>query len=167
MTTTAPARKANSSRAEISRAEPRASILLAEDDEDDVILTREALKECRRWDMVDRVPDGAELLDYLRRSGRYRDLAGTPLPRLVLLDLNMPRLGGIEVLREIRADPALRALPVVVMTTSNTNPDIRQAYEAGANSYVVKPANFDDLIAFVDTLIEYWFGVVELPHESA
>jgi CheY-like chemotaxis protein len=139
------------------------TILLADDDEDDRMLTQEALVECRLANEVDFVVDGEELMDYLYRRGRYQYLANSPLPGLILLDLNMPRKDGREALKEIKADPNLRRIPVVVLTTSKAEEDILRTYELGVNSFIIKPVTFESLVEVIKVLAKYWFEIVELP----
>jgi len=139
------------------------SILYAEDDEEDRALVLEALAGSRLSNSITTVGDGEELLDYLRCQGRY---ASRPdeLPGIILLDLNMPRLDGREALREIKADPRLRRVPIIVLTTSKTEEDILRTYDLGVSSFIVKPVTFDGLVDTVRTLGRYWFEIVELPH---
>ena len=137
------------------------TILMADDDPEDCMLTEEALEETHRIDAFDVVEDGEELMDYLYRRGAYGDLAHRPLPDLILLDLNMPRKDGREALREIKADPALRRIPVVVLTTSIAEEDIGCTYEAGANSFITKPVRFEVLVEVMKTLSRYWLEIVE------
>jgi len=139
------------------------TILIADDDPDDRDLTRDALKECRLANDVHFVHDGEELMDYLNRKGAYEQLAGMPLPGLILLDLNMPRKDGREALKEIKADPVLRRIPIVVLTTSKAEEDILRTYDLGVNSYVTKPVTFDSLVDTIKILGRYWFEIVELP----
>jgi CheY-like chemotaxis protein len=138
-------------------------LLLAEDDPDDQLLIREALTESRIANELDVVSDGEELLDYLKRRGAYRDLDGQPLPGLIFLDLNMPRLDGREALREIKGDPELKRIPVTVLTTSDAEEDVLRTYDLGVNSFVTKPMRFEDLVEVVRTLGRYWLEIVELP----
>jgi len=138
-------------------------ILIADDDPDDRLLIKEALEEANLHNPIHFVEDGIELLDYLKREKKYRDLAGTSLPGLVLLDLNMPRKNGIEALQEIKQDPRLRAIPVVVFTTSKAEEDILRAYRLGVNSFITKPINFQGLLETVEIISHYWFNIVELP----
>ena len=107
--------------------------------------------------------DGEELLDYLRRRGKYADPKESPRPGLVLLDLNMPRKDGREALREIKSDPKLRDIPVVVLTTSKAEEDIARSYNLGVNSYITKPVKFSALVEVMKALGKYWFEIVELP----
>ena len=142
------------------------TILLADDDPDDRELTRDALQECRLANDVHFVEDGEELMDYLNRRGGYKKLAGAPLPGLILLDLNMPRKDGREALKEIKANPEFRRIPIVVLTTSKAEEDILRTYDLGVNSYVTKPVTFDSLVETIKVLGKYWFEIVELPVEA-
>jgi two-component system response regulator len=139
-------------------------ILMAEDDADDRLLVKEALQESRVLNELRFVEDGEELLEYLRREGRYAGEGQAPRPGLVLLDLNMPRKDGREALREIKADPDLRRIPVVVMTTSKAEEDIFRSYDSGASSYITKPVTFERLVELMKALGQYWIEFVELPH---
>lgn len=143
------------------------SILIADDDPDDRELTRDALTECRLANDVHFVEDGEKLLDYLHRRGDYASLAGAPLPGLILLDLNMPRKDGREALKEIKARPELRRIPIVVLTTSKAEEDILRTYDLGVNSYVTKPVTFESLVETIKVIGKYWFEIVELPAEAA
>lgn len=139
------------------------TVLIAEDDEDDILLTRDALNESRLCDSFDSVRDGEELLDFLRAKGRHAGRKGLDPPGLILLDLNMPKMGGRQALRAIRSDTSIPFVPIVVLSTSQDARDMHDAYAHGANSYIVKPNDFDDLVAIMDTMIEYWFEVVSVP----
>jgi two-component system response regulator len=139
-------------------------ILMAEDDADDRLLVKEALEESRVINELRFVEDGEELLEYLRKQGRYAGEEQAPRPGLVLLDLNMPRKDGREALREIKADPDLRRIPVVVMTTSKAEEDIFRSYDSGASSYITKPVTFDRLVDLMKTMGQYWIEFVELPN---
>lgn len=143
------------------------TILLADDDPDDRKLTQDAFAENRLANLLHWVEDGEELLDYLHRRGQYANLRGEALPGLILLDLNMPRKDGREALKEIKADPELRRIPVVVLTTSKAEEDIVRTYDLGVNSYVTKPVTFKSLVELVKVLGNYWFEVVELPPKEA
>jgi CheY-like chemotaxis protein len=138
-------------------------ILMADDDADDRELTRDALAESRLLNDLHFVEDGAQLLDYLHRRGAYSRPGSAPRPGVILLDLNMPRKDGREALREIKADPELRNIPVVVLTTSKADEDIAQSYDLGANSFISKPVTFDGLVEVVRGLGKYWFEIVALP----
>jgi two-component system, response regulator len=139
------------------------TILVADDDPDDRALARDAFIEARVPNRIDFVEDGEELLAYLRHEGRYADAREFPAPGLILLDLNMPRLGGREALAEIKSDPALRHIPVVVMTTSKSTDDVVGSYQSGSNSYITKPTSFQSLLDVVRALRRYWMEVVDLP----
>jgi CheY-like chemotaxis protein len=139
------------------------TILLADDDPDDRKLTHDAFMENRLANDFHAVEDGEELLDYLHRRGKFTSLRGEPLPGLILLDLNMPRKDGREALKEIKADPELRRIPIVVLTTSKAEEDIVRTYDLGVNSYVTKPVTFKSLVELIKVLGNYWFEVVELP----
>lgn len=138
-------------------------ILMADDDADDRLLAKDALAECRLANELHFVENGEELLDYLLRRGRYTSLGDAPRPGLILLDLNMPKKDGREALKEIKADPELRKIPVVVLTTSRADTDIGRIYELGANSFISKPVSFDSLVDVMKILGRYWFEIVELP----
>jgi CheY-like chemotaxis protein len=139
------------------------TILMADDDADDRQLTREALEDARLINDIRFVENGEELLDYLRRQGKYAPPAEAPRPGLILLDLNMPRKDGRVVLKELKQDPDLRTIPVVVLTTSKSDEDIYRSYDLGVNSYIVKPVTFEALVDILQTLEKYWFEIVELP----
>ena len=139
------------------------SLLIAEDDPNDQLLTREAIEESRCAAEVEFVADGIELLHFLRREDAYATKAGTPLPSLILLDLNMPRMDGREVLKTLKSDPMLGRIPVVIMTNSNADEDIAQAYDLGVSSYVLKPPGFDELVQVMEAICQYWFQTVVLP----
>src|SRR6266849_3509556 len=136
------------------------NILLVEDNPGDVRLTIEALKEAKVSNKLTTVPDGVEALAYLRREGRYAHAAR---PDLILLDLNLPRKDGREVLAEIKADQELRRIPVVVLTTSQSEEDISKAYDLNANCYVAKPVDLDHFIKVVRIIEEFWLTIVKLP----
>lgn len=138
-------------------------ILMADDDPDDRLLAQEAMAESRLRNDFRFVENGVELLDYLNRRGAFADPAASPLPGLILLDLNMPKMDGREALRQIRADPALRRIPVVVMTTSREQADVTRTYELGVNSFIVKPVTFEGMVEVMKALGKYWFEIVELP----
>jgi CheY-like chemotaxis protein len=141
----------------------RITILMADDDPDDRLLVQDAFDEIRLDNPLVFVEDGIELLDYLHRRGAYTHLAGTPLPGLILLDLNMPKKDGREALKEIKQDPALRTIPVVILTTSNAEEDILRTYDLGTNSFIVKPVTFDKLVEIIRKVTQYWFEIVRLP----
>jgi CheY-like chemotaxis protein len=138
-------------------------ILMAEDDSDDRLLVKDAVAECRWGGELRFVENGEELLDYLCRRGRYAAPVASPRPGLILLDLNMPRKDGREALREIKTNPELKEIPVVVLTTSKADTDVDSLYQAGASSFISKPVQFEELVRVVRILGQYWFETVELP----
>src|SRR5690348_17387882 len=142
------------------------TILMADDDPDDRQLTKDAFAESRLANDLRFVEDGEELMDYLKRRGRYSDPAASPRPGLILLDLNMPKKDGREALQEIKADPALKNIRVVVLTTSKAEEDIFRTYDLSAASYITKPVTFEQLVEVVKTLGKYWLEIVELPGEG-
>jgi CheY-like chemotaxis protein len=150
----------------MSRIGKAITILYADDDAEDRMLVKDAWAENRLANELHFVEDGEELMDYLRRRGQYTHLANEPLPGMILLDLNMPRKDGREALQEIKADPRLRSIPVVVLTTSKAEEDILRAYDLGVNSFILKPVTFQSLVDLTLTLSKYWFEVVELPSEA-
>lgn len=141
------------------------TILMADDDEDDRDLTRDALIDAAYVEQMEFVVDGRDLIDYLRQAGRYGspEAAERPRPSIILLDLNMPRMDGREALAEIKNDAALRHIPVVVLTTSSDDEDVRNAYDLGANSYITKPVTGSKLEDVLGRLAEYWSEIVTLP----
>ncbi len=147
----------------MTRTSTPISILIADDDEDDIELARRALDSARLGNDLHVVNNGEELMDYLRHTGKYLNPADSPRPGLLLLDLRMPRKDGFTALREIRADPALRSLPVVILTTSSAEEDIFRGYDLGVNSFISKPVTFEGLVEAMKTLGRYWFQIVALP----
>jgi len=137
-------------------------LLMADDDADDRLLAQDALSECKLANELHFVENGDELLDYLHRRGKYSQ-GNAPRPGLILLDLNMPCKDGREALREIKADPNLKRIPVIVLTTSRADTDISKIYDLGANSFISKPVTFDSLVRVMKILGNYWFEIVELP----
>lgn len=142
------------------------TILMADDDADDCLLAKEALAESRLANNLHFVQDGEELMDYLYQRGKYTQIGSSPRPGVILLDLNMPRKDGREALKEIKNDPNLRQIPVVVLTTSQAEEDIYRSYDLGANSFITKPVTFSSLVEVMKTLGKYWFEIVELPLEG-
>jgi two-component system response regulator len=138
-------------------------ILLVEDSPADILITREAFEEARLLNDIHVVEDGIQAMEFLRREGIY---ASAPRPDLILLDLNLPRKNGREVLAEIKADNSLKVIPVIILTTSNAHDDILQAYDLHANCYVVKPVGFESFLKAVQTIHNFWFSVVALPPEE-
>lgn len=141
------------------------AILMAEDDPDDRLFSKEALEEAHLSNRIYFVEDGEELMDYLRCNGKYAD-GHCPPPGLILLDLNMPRKDGREALAEIKADPKLRTIPVVVLTTSKADEDVLRSYNLGVSGYITKPVTFDRLIEIMKAVGKYWFETVELPGDA-
>ncbi|HEY3433026.1 MAG TPA: response regulator [Rhodocyclaceae bacterium] len=139
-----------------------AEFLLVEDNPGDVRLTQEALKECKLRNNLSVVGDGVEALAFLRREGKYAD---APKPDVILLDLNLPRKGGREVLAEIKADPILRRIPVVVITSSEAEQDVLASYDLHVNCYVNKPVDLDQFIKVVRSIGTFWLTIVKLPGE--
>lgn len=135
------------------------TILVAEDNEDDILLLRRAFQKAGSWSSLRFVPNGEEALGYLRGQGKYSDRQEYPFPALLLLDLKMPRKSGLEVLASIRADRLLKRLTVVVFTSSDQPRDIDLALELGANSYLVKPSTQEALIALLQRLEDYWLNL--------
>ena len=136
------------------------NILLVEDDPADVELTTEALKESKLWIRLRVVEDGEAAMAFLRKQGEYQD---APDPDLVLLDLNLPKKDGREVLREVKEDPQLKHIPVVILTTSSSETDILKTYHLGANCYIAKPVGLDQFAKVVAAIDNFWFTVVKLP----
>jgi CheY-like chemotaxis protein len=143
------------------------TILLADDDEEDRAMTISALRERRVSNDIRCVGDGEELSDYLFHRGAYANAEEAPKPGLILLDLNMPKKDGREVLAEIKANAGLRSIPVVVLTTSKAEEDIARTYDLGVNSFITKPVTFEGLVLAMETFSRYWLEIVELPSELA
>jgi CheY-like chemotaxis protein len=138
-------------------------MMYAEDDPEDRMLLKEAWEESELPNELHFVEDGEALMDYLYRRGKYAELSGQLLPGLILLDLNMPKKDGREALREIKADPNLRRIPIVVLTTSREEDDITGSYDMGVSGFVIKPVTFESLREMIKGLTKYWFEIVELP----
>ena len=140
---------------------PDTAILIADDDEDDRLMLRDALREARMESDLRFVSDGVELLDYLHRRGRHGNDA--PRPGLILLDLNMPRMDGREALAAIKGDPALRSIPVVVLTTSKDARDVASSYDLGVNAFITKPVTYLGLVEVMKVVARFWLEIVDLP----
>lgn len=140
-------------------------ILMADDDDDDFLLTKKALHESKLLNKLIRVKDGEELINYLNGTGDYANQI-TTRPGVILLDLNMPRKDGREALKEIKTNPKISDIPVVIFTTSKAEEDIYRSYQLGVNSFITKPVTFQSLIDVMQTLGKYWFEIVELPKHS-
>ncbi len=147
----------------MNRLKRSVPILIADDDDDDRDMIRDALKESRLLNNIHSVKDGEELMDYLHHRGKFEDQIENPLPGLILLDLNMPRMDGREALREIKTNLQLRHIPVIVLTTSQAEEDIFRTYDLGVNSFITKPVSFENLVKVMKALGHYWFEIVELP----
>lgn len=139
-------------------------ILMADDSEDDRLMTRDALREGMVVNEIKEVEDGEELMDYLMHRGNWADPDSSPRPGVILLDLNMPRKGGREALAEIKADPTLKRIPVVILTTSQDEEDIVRSYDLGVSSFITKPVTFDALVETMRTFGRYWIDIVTTPH---
>jgi CheY-like chemotaxis protein len=139
------------------------TILMADDDAEDCLLVQDALREIDHCHDLRFVRDGEELLDYLWRRGAYQTARQAPRPDLVLLDLKMPKKDGRETLRDLKADPRLQTIPIVVLTTSTARDDIDFCYRLGVNSYITKPSTFRGLVDLLASLLKYWFELVKLP----
>ncbi len=139
------------------------SILIAEDDPDDRLLIKEAFEENKIANLFHFVGDGEELLEFLYRQGPFAELVNDPLPALIILDLNMPRVDGREILEVLKSHHKFKTIPIVTMTTSNDEADMRHCYENGANAYVVKPSNFKQLSKIISAISEFWLNFVSQP----
>ena len=140
------------------------TILICDDDEDDRLLTQQALEDAHVSNDVRFVEDGVELLDYLHQRGTFAGETGkAPRPGLILLDLNMPKMDGREVLKVIKSDPTMRDIPIVVLSTSRLDEDIVRSYQLGVNSFITKPVTFTGLVEAMNVLGRYWLEIVELP----
>jgi CheY-like chemotaxis protein len=142
------------------------TILIADDDPDDRMMTRDAFEEARLVNELHFVEDGEELMDYLYRRGKFSSVIPAPRPGLILLDLNMPKKDGREAIREIKADSRLRRIPIVVLTTSKAEEDVLRTYDLGVSSYITKPVTFDALVDLMRTLGKYWLEIVRLPPQA-
>lgn len=141
------------------------TILVADDDPDDRMMIKEAFEDGRLNNHLEFVEDGEQLLAFLRREGDYAKHSGDSYPGLILLDLNMPKMDGREALRELKADPRLQRIPVVVLTTSEAEEDIARTYGLGVNSFITKPVAFSEMVNVVTVLFNYWIEIVALPPE--
>lgn len=139
-------------------------ILIADDDEYDQMFIKEAFDENFEKNEIYFVNNGVELLDYLKRKNKYSNPALSPRPSIILLDLNMPKMDGREALKEIKSDPKLRTIPVVILTTSKSEQDILKTYDLGVNCFITKPVSFASFLEVTRTLGHYWFDIVKLPN---
>ena len=140
-------------------------IVVADDDADDRMMIRDAFIESKLGNPVDFVEDGVELMQYLRREGKFENMANQPFPGFILLDLNMPRKDGRTALKEIKESAELHRIPIVILTTSKAEEDILKTYNLGVNSFICKPVSFDKLVDIVKTVGHYWIEIVALPPE--
>lgn len=147
----------------MAKARKPVTILVADDDPDDRLMMEEALEESRLANDLHFVEDGEELMDYLHHRGKYENADDFPRPKLLLMDLNMPKKDGREALKEIKGDRNLRQIPVVVLTTSKSEEDIYRTYDLGVSSFITKPVTFESLVELINNLGKYWFEIVELP----
>ncbi|HIK12988.1 MAG TPA: response regulator [Oscillatoriaceae cyanobacterium M33_DOE_052] len=148
----------------MTKNQKKCKILVADDDPDDRFLLEDALTETKLADHLYFVEDGEQLMDYLHGRGKYTDRRSCPRPDLILLDLNMPKKDGWEALKEIKSDPHLRQIPIVVFTTSKAEEDIYRTYDLGVNSFISKPVSYEGLLNLVQKLGIYWFETVSLPN---
>ncbi|MBM3224298.1 MAG: response regulator [Candidatus Tectomicrobia bacterium] len=142
------------------------TVLLVEDNPRDVRLTQRAFKQAGLPHELRVVRDGDEALTYLHREGAYQEPDVAPRPDVILLDLNLPRMGGHELLRQVKQDSRFKQLPIIVLTTSERPDDVRQAYDAGANAYLLKPVEFSRFTEVIEQLGNFWLEIVELPPEG-
>jgi len=145
------------------KKESSIKILMADDDADDRLFAQEAFMEGKLVDSLDFVENGIELIAYLRKEGKYKNAL---TPDIVLLDINMPKMNGLEALKIIKNDSQLKQIPVIMLTTSSADTDITYAYNNGSNSYISKPVTFSDLVNTLTYLAKYWFKIVSLPHNE-
>lgn len=138
-------------------------ILLVEDNLQDIEITRRAFSKGRMKNELIVVRDGQEALDYLYHQGKYKDPAASPRPGMILLDLNLPKVGGMEVLQQIKKDDALKSIPVIVLTASPREEDVVKTYNLGVNTYIQKPVEFDNFMRVVHAVQEYWIVIASLP----
>jgi chemotaxis family two-component system response regulator Rcp1 len=146
----------------VMAAQRTVEILLVDDNIGDVVLSKEALKAVEFPNRVSVVRDGCEALEFLRRTGKF---ANASRPDLILLDINMPRKNGCEVLEEVRSDEDLRLIPIVILTSSEAEDDIRRSYELGANCFVTKPADLDEMVRVVQAINHFWITIAKLPRQ--
>ena len=140
-------------------------IVVADDDADDRMMIKDAFEESKLKNPVDFVEDGVQLMEYLRREGKWEHLKDTPYPGFILLDLNMPRKDGRTALKEIKESAEMHRIPIVILTTSKAEEDIVKTYNLGVNSFICKPVSFDKLVEIVKTVGHYWIEIVALPPE--
>lgn len=151
----------------MTRASTPITILVADDDADDRLMILEAFEESRVANRLDFVVDGEQLLEYLRREGEFSSLAGEPYPGVILLDLNMPKKDGREALRDMKSDPLLCRIPIVILTTSRAEEDVVRTYGLGVSSFITKPVTFEGLVDALKVICRYWIEIVSLPPECS
>ena len=139
-------------------------ILLVEDNPGDVVLVEEVLSDSKMWNRLHVVSDGEQAMEFVRRQGKH---AGAPRPDLILLDLNLPKKSGREVLREVKTHPDLKTIPVVVLTSSKSDDDVVKSYELHANAYILKPVDFHQFMKVMRAIEDFWFVTVKLPPRPA
>lgn len=144
-----------------------AKILLVEDNIQDVEITRRALERGKVKYELYVVRDGQEALDYLYHRGEFQDSASSPRPEMILLDLNLPKVGGMEILKQVKEDPGLKSIPVIVLTVSPREEDITRSYDLGVNTYIQKPVEFENFMKVIHTIHEYWVMIASLPRDSS
>ncbi len=149
---------------EEQKQKERIPVLLVEDDEDDVQLTQRAFEKGNILNKLYVVYDGEEALDFLHHTGKYSNPTDAPRPGIIMLDLNMPRMDGRELLKKIKNDEDLRRIPVIILTTSDQKEDILSSYNNGANSFITKPVEFEKFLEVIITLGKYWLSIVEMPN---
>lgn len=147
---------------ENDKLEQKHCVLVADDDTDDQFMLKEAFASLKFDKEIRTVENGEELLDYLGKKGKYSDET-LPFPKLILLDLNMPKIDGRQCLRLIKENPDYCKIPIIIFSTSNNPEDISQSYELGANSYIIKPYSYNELVEIIDIIKKYWFSVVKIP----
>jgi two-component system response regulator len=147
---------------ENDKIEQKHCILVADDDTDDQFMLKEAFASLNFDKEIRTVENGEELLDYLNVKGKFSNEL-LPVPKLILLDLNMPKIDGRQCLRLIKANPQYCKIPIIIFSTSNNPEDISQSYELGANSYIIKPYSYNELVEIIDVIKKYWFSVVKIP----
>ena len=147
----------------IEHRKKKTVLLMADDDEDDCMLVQDAVREVFQSEDFRCLCDGQELMSYLLHQGIYADPETSPLPDLILLDLNMPRKDGRQALQEIKGHPLLKAIPILIFSTSQEQEEIELCYKLGANSYLIKPVSFDKLVEIVRCMSNYWFNIASLP----
>ncbi|WP_100629136.1 response regulator [Algoriphagus formosus] len=149
----------------MNKIDSKVSILMADDDHDDQVLLQEALRENNISNAVCFVENGEELIEFLTKKGKFEG-KDCVTPGLILLDLNMPKMDGREALKLVKADPVLKKIPIVVLTTSRADSDVIECYDLGVNSFISKPVNFHDLVEVTREISNYWLGTVSLPKNN-